>query len=279
MVYVTLTTRNRFWHCALTALAVANGNWRGCFIHVFDDGSDDDFADAKRFLFTDLLNRGVIHRFSRVENKIGFCKGREELVDNLMEESRFLYWLHLDDDILLGPQTGLQAATDMQSSLDNRALLHLYANPWAKWTAWKGPFAKVTKIGGACFLIPRHLMAEVGNPYRGQDDGEKANADFWARVAQADAPMVIRWTQPYQCQHTGNVESTIFGHTPKWEGLYAKDFKTGRIVEVPQFPMAELRQCVKGKTLAGYVWKANANARVKVKLPAPGSQTGIRKRP
>ena len=279
MIYVTISTRNRFWHSALTAMSVANANWQGCFIHVLDDATDDDFAEAKEYLFNDLLLRNIIHRYEKLPEQIGFCRGRELMVNRFAAESRFLYWLHLDDDILIGPQTVQQALRDVQAApMDNRAILHLYANPWAAWKPWAGPFARVTKIGGACYLIPKGVMLEIGNPYTDQTDGEKANAGFWQRAANAEIPMVIRWTQPYQCQHTGNVESTIFGHTPKWEAMYAKDFKTGNIIEVPPFRINELRSAIKGRNLSGYVWRANTACREKVKLPAPGSQTGVRKR-
>lgn len=275
MIYVTLTTRNRFWHCALTALSLAQGTYKGCFVHVLDDASDDAFADAKQHLFDNLKRQDKINRFERLSERIGFCGGRELLVRRFFQQPQFTHWFHLDDDILLGPETVHRAVRDLNGPLAGKGILHVYANPWCDWKKAEGGFAKVRKIGGACYVITKHVLEKIGNPYTGQSDGEAANAAFWRHLARVGEPMHIRWKNPYLCQHTGNVESTIFGYTPTWESLYAKDFRTGNIVEVPPFQTAELRKAIKSRNLSGYVWRMNSACRVQVKLPAPGSETGI----
>lgn len=269
MIYVTITTRNRFWHSALTMLSVVQSANKGCFIHVLDDASDDEMAETKRHLFTDLSLRRLVSRYEPLPERIGFCAGRELLVERFLNEPRFSHWFHLDDDILIGTRTILTAVQDLEGPLERKGLLHVYANPWAKWKPHVGHFAYVEKVGGACYVVSREVMEVIGNPYTGQTDGEKANARFWKLLHGAGHPMHIRWTNPYQCQHTGNVESTIFGHTPKWEALYAKDFKTGNLVEVPPFRMRDLRAAVKARRLSSYVVQMNATSRVKVKVPAP----------
>jgi len=276
MIYVTVTTRNRFWHSAMTALALAQIDSKGCFIHVLDDATDDAFQEAKKFMFEDLKYRGFIQRYERVPEKIGFCAGRELLVNRFLAEKRFSHWFHLDDDILIGPNTIQKAFRDVDGPLlERQGILHVFANPWCTYQPFKGEFATVTKIGGACYIIPKPVLLKVGNPYEGQTDGEKANARFWAALNRQGSPMFCRWTNPYLCQHTGNVESTIFGHTPTWEAMYAKDFKSGNIVEVPPFRTKELRAAVKSRNLSGYVWRVNTACKMKVKLPAPGSEIGI----
>lgn len=275
MIYVTCTTRNRFWHSALSALALANMQREGCFIHVLDDATDDEFAEAKRIMFEDLALRRLISRYERLPERVGFCGGRELLVNHFFNRSQFTHWFHLDDDILIGPATVKTALQDLEGPLERKGILHVYANPWCDYKASKGNFAYVTKIGGACYIVSKTVLQEIGNPYTGQTDGEKANARFWQSLRRKGHPMHVRWTNPYQCQHTGNVESTIFGHTPKWEAMYAKDFRTGNPVEVPPFRMGELRAAIKSRNLSGYTWRMNSACKTQVKLPAPGSQTGI----
>lgn len=253
-------------------LSIAQGDWQGFFLHVLDDASDDFFAKCKTELLEDLLNRKVIHRYDRLEEQAGFCRGREMIVNRFLSEPLFRAWLHLDDDLLVGEHFGQAAISDLFKGLDGRSLLHLYINPWSKWnTVENTPFAKVTKIGGAAFAISREAMLKVGNPYVGETDGEKANAKFWGLLRAAGIPMMLRRVNPHPCQHTGNVESVIFGHTPTWEHLYATNPVTKRIIEVPPFKMDELRKHIKARNLSGYVWRANTACRVKIKLPLPGS--------
>jgi len=276
VIYVTCTTRNRFWHCALTALSVAQINRRSCFIHVLDDATDDMFQEAKTLMFENMVHRGLIQRYERVPKRIGFCAGRELLVNRFMGESWFTHWFHFDDDILIGPNTIQQAFRDVDGPvLERQGILHVFANPWCDWKPYKGDFAYVSKIGGACYIIPKPIMSKIGNPYAGQGDGEKANARFWRALNRVGVPMFTKWTNPYLCQHTGNVESTIFGHTPSWEAMYAKDFKTDRIVEVPPFRSNELRAAIKSRNLSGYTWRMGTACKIQVKLPAPGSEIGI----
>lgn len=269
MIYITVTTRNRFWHSALTMLALVQSPNQGRFIHVLDDASNDEWAESKQHLLRNLLLRRLISRYDRMENRVGFCAGRATLVERFLSEPRFSHWFHLDDDILLGKQTIQKATNDLEGPLDGKGLLHVFANPWCRWKRNVGDFAYASTIGGACYVTNRETMQHIGNPYSGQTDGETANAGFWKRLQSAGLPMHIRWTNPYQCQHTGNVESTIFGHTPKWEAMYAKDFKTKTLVEVPPFRMRELRAAVKSRRLSSYVRQMNAQFRIKVKVPAP----------
>lgn len=278
MIYVTCTTRNRFWHSALTALAVAQINWNDCFFHVLDDASDDNYEEAKRFLFENMVARRIIHRYERLPEQIGFCAGRKLLVDRFMAQNSFSHWMHLDDDILIDQTTLRRALSDLQRVMGNAGVLQIYVNPWSSWKQWQGQFATVTKIGGACYLVPKIVFQKIGNPYEDQTDGEQANARWWATLRREEIGHFIRWTNCYPCQHTGNVDSTIFGHTPKWEQFYAKDLKTHNLIEVPPFRMRDLRAAVKARDLQTYVARMNVEGTIQLKLPAPGSlsQAGIR---
>jgi len=262
----------------MTAIAVANVQHKGCFIHVLDDASDDGLREAKQHLFQDLQLRGLIHRYEALPKRIGFCAGRELLVDRLLRENRFTHWFHLDDDILIGNQTIQEAVADFEGPLNRQGIVHVYANPWAKWEKDHEHFATVSKIGGACFVVSRELMQNIGNPYKNQTNGEKANSVFWGMLKEAGYKMFIRWTNPYHCQHTGNVESTIFGFTPSWEPLYAKDHKSGKIVDVPPFLTEELRVAIRTRNLSGYAWRMNMRSKIPVKLPSPGSQIVVESR-
>lgn len=278
MIYVTCTTRNRFWYSALTALSIAQGNWAGCFVHVLDDASDDNYAEAKEFLFLNMVSRGLIQRYERLPEQIGFCGGRELLVERFMNQNDFTHWFHLDDDILIAPHTLTDAMQDMRRVFRDEGVLQVYVNPWCNWKKWEGQYATVSKIGGACFLVPKVVIRKIGNPYEGQTDGEEANARWWRTLRKENIGNFIRWTNCYPCQHTGNVESTLFGHTPQWERFYAKDLRTEKLIEVPPFQMDELRAAIKSRKLNSYVARMNAACRIQIKLPAPGSlsNAGIR---
>lgn len=273
MIYVTVSTYNRFWHAALGMLSLSQRSYKNCFVHVLDDASDDRFAEAKDEMLVDLHNRGLIQRYERPATRAGFCRGRERFVHQLLKIESFTHWFHMDDDIVIGDRTIEQAVHDMQGPCKNNGLLHVYMNPWSKPARIDGtPFAKVHRIGGACFIVPRHVMLRVGNPYVGQTDGEKANAAFWKTLHRLGFAMYARYTQPYECQHVGNVDSVLFGHTPHWESQYAKDHATNKLVEVPRFPMAGLRQAVKSRNLSAYATEVNTACSIRVKLPLPGSK-------
>jgi len=258
MIYVTCTTRNRFWHSALTALSIINSNCTDCFIEVIDDASSGKWSNAKHCMFLDLAERGLVQSYTKFSQKLGFCRGREFLIQRFLSEDSFTHWFHLDDDILIGQGVIQQAVEDLEVPLAGQGLLHVYANPWCTYSPTVGPFATVTKIGGACFLVKKDLLVKLGqNPYTNQTNGEEANARWWASLRRSGYSMFIRWTKPYQCQHTGNVDSTIFGYTPSWESLFAKDLRTGRIVDVKPFPLDRLRRAIKSRDLSAYVRSQN----------------------
>lgn len=273
MIYVTVSTRNRFWHSSLTALSLANANLTGCFVHVLDDASDDEYVDARTELYENLLQRKVIHRYDALKANIGFCSVRELFVDHFLRQSRFSHWLHIDDDIIFSEQAINRAFKEYMAYMFNRGVLHLYVNPWCRLVKRFGPFAEVGSIGGASFIVPKRTLEIIDNPYTNQTDGEKANAEFWRRLAEAKLPMYAKWTRCYPFQHTGNVESTIFGHTPQWEDLYAKDLLTGQIINVPPFSMKELRIAVRAGKLSSYAWRSMSRFKNPIKLPAPSGNT------
>ena len=248
-------------------LALVRSKLDGCFIHVLDDASDDEHSEDKRQLCLALEIKGVVHRYERRPVQQGFCSGRELLANRFLQQSRFHVWFHLDDDILVGPTVICRAVADLGISCNNRGWLEVFNNAWLKPDNLNMEFSSVPKAGCACFAVHRETMKIIGNPYTGYTDGEKCHTDLWGKLADLKLPHLIRVKNPYACQHTGNVESVIFGRTPSWEHLFARDFKSKAVIQVPPFDHKALRAAIKSGKLEDFTRAANYQLGNRIRLP------------
>jgi hypothetical protein len=246
-------------------LSLVNSGTPRCFVHVIDDGSDEDVSD-RSIMFNDMIERKLIHRYDKLDKSIGFCRVREILADSFLKVNRFHYWFHTDDDMLYGEHVVETSYHDYNTHMQGKGLLHIFPNPWCQpKRPFRGPLAEVPKAGGCVFLLSKNtLKNSYGNPYKDQTDGEGANARFWSNLKSNGFSTSINVVDPYEIQHTGNVNSVIFGQKPQWEPLWHKRFDTGQIVDVSGHSIHLLREALRLKTFDQYV--KSSNSRYPIKL-------------
>lgn len=257
-----MTTKNRFWHFSLTVLALINAETKGCFIHVLDDETTEQ---DKGPLVENLKERGLVHRYDRLSPSLGFCNTRKVLYERFMSIDRFTHWLHMDDDIVIGPDVIKRASLEYDAQLKEGVLL-LFVNAWSKLNGGiKGQFRGVHHGGYAAFYVSKDTLRKFEQfPYSTTDDGETANDRFtrWLREYRMD--LYAQAQIPYAVQHTGNMHSVLFGFKPNFENLWARHPRTGAVIEVPGFNIGNLRHQIKRGTLEQYVRGVNERMSQKV---------------
>jgi len=259
---VTVKTKDRFWHFALTMLSLVNNKFDGDIV-VFDDCSFD--WDRKEKLLVDLQRRKMIKEFYRVEPGLGFC-GISSHVLNYFLSSRYNHWLSCDDDLIWEQRELGRAMVDYVLFLKNGGVLNIFVNCWVKYKGLSiGPLKEVNRVGFACFLTDRKTIELVGDVYKDSGtDTEMSITLFCDRLREKSLPPVVRYFQPYLCQHTGNLYSAIWGSTPKWEGAWSRNPSTNTILRLPSYD--GIRESLKRNDLESFVRLKNVLFPVKVLL-------------
>lgn len=311
-VLLSVTTRNRFWPHALSMLSLlqavrhaeleAIGNAQGRITfewHVIDDASDQN-VQKKDAMVQDLLKRGFVHNYTKLPQASGTVQVLSHMVDVVLSRPDIGYWLHSDDDVLMGPTTLTRAVRDYSRDLSGgrwqrtsndgqRAqgggVLAIFVNSWldeqlsTKAPAF-GPYAHVPFLGGASYVMDRATLLATGNPWAHglRTDSNISPHDahvLWLRhvLPEQGLPIWVRWKEPYECQHLANVQTLNFGRQPDWEPMWALDHSTKRIVEVDGYSSVDVRAALwaGGAALRDFVAAANARADEKVKLPRSAS--------
>lgn len=268
MIYLTITTRNRFWHCALSLLALVNSRRPEAFVHLVDDATGDGSREAKTSLVDDLIDRGIINRADWRGQRGGYNASLCTFCAQFLAGD-FTHWVHLDDDLVYAAET-LEAVLADLDRFAPRDLLFVFVNRWCQpGAAIEGtPLRTVPRAGGAGFALARGALASVGNPFDPTRDPLAPLRGYWHdTLAAAGSRRVIRYDQPYRVQHTANDRSLIFGHDPSIEHLWSVDYRTGKLIDVPEFPTYELRSALAGGYLDEFTRAANDRLPHKIKLP------------
>eukprot|EP00411_Alexandrium_monilatum_P055651 CAMPEP_0175440710 /NCGR_PEP_ID=MMETSP0095-20121207/57212_1 /TAXON_ID=311494 /ORGANISM="Alexandrium monilatum, Strain CCMP3105" /LENGTH=146 /DNA_ID=CAMNT_0016740595 /DNA_START=30 /DNA_END=467 /DNA_ORIENTATION=+ len=116
-VLVSVITRNRFWLHALSTISLLDSIRQAVLLrssgvdlpvafelHVVDDASDHNIK-RKRRLMQDLVDRGHVHNYTLLQRQAGTVGALRSVVDVVLGRPDIGYWLHSDDDVLMGPET------------------------------------------------------------------------------------------------------------------------------------------------------------------------------
>jgi len=299
-VLLSTATRNRFWHHALSTLSLLEGVRRARLEepsqaprvafewHVLDDASDQN-VDDKDAMVQDLVERGYISNYTRLPRPAGTVRVLGHFVDVFLERPELEYWLHCDDDVLVGPTTLLRAVRDYHrdlaghrrgSSRRGGGVLAIFVNSWLDEQLSTappafGPYAIAPFLGGASYIVDRASLVATGNPWtRGINADQRISPHeahvlwFQRLLPEQGFKIWVRFEEPYQCQHLANVNTLNFGKQPDWEPMWALDHRTKRIVEVDGYSSVELRAALwsGGAMFRDFVTSRNAEAAEPLRL-------------
>lgn len=323
LVLLSVATKNRFWPHALSMLSlvealVTSRSWLPPAVasetvprlrfewHVIDDASNENVR-RKDALVNDLVRRGIVHNYTRLRKPSGTVKVLGHFVDVVLARPDIHYWLHCDDDVLMGPDVLSRAVYDYHRALARGAwrpssssspsttgggLLAIFVNSWldnqlSSAPPAFGPFKVVPFLGGASYVVDRVSLVSTGNPWASARRAMKGVSpheahEHWLRelLPSHGLPIWIRWDEPYRCQHLGNVATLNFGRQPDWEPMWAIDHRSKHIVEVPGYPSADVRAALwsGGEALRDYVLQANQRSPEALRLPASASSASSAER-
>ena len=143
------------------------------------------------------------------------------MVDTFLQRDDLDLFLHCDDDILMGESTLRRAVQDYVKDLSKDftrtgGVLALFVNSWLdeqlsfQYPAF-GSYATAPFLGGASYLVDRATVLATGNPWElalksNRKTPHEAHV-FWLTQAlpQEKLKIWVRWKEPYECQHLGNV--------------------------------------------------------------------------
>eukprot|EP00927_Polykrikos_kofoidii_P070756 TRINITY_DN67149_c0_g1_i1.p1 TRINITY_DN67149_c0_g1~~TRINITY_DN67149_c0_g1_i1.p1 ORF type:complete len:651 (-),score=74.94 TRINITY_DN67149_c0_g1_i1:222-2174(-) len=321
-VLLSVATRNRFWPHALSMISLADAvvHARSSSVqrdvvfewHVIDDASDEN-VQRKDAMVRDMVNRGLVNNYTKLERPSGTVHVLRQFVDVVLSRPDLDFWLHCDDDVLASQDLLVRAVEDYRRDLaggrwrfdstdgtesqkvphasgGGGGVLSIFVNSWldehlSSTTPAFGPYKVGPFLGGASYVVDRATLVQTGNPwFSAMASNDKVSPHdahvHWLRhlLPKHNLPIWIRWERPYQCQHLGNVNTLNFGRQPDWEAMWAIDHQTKRIVEVAGYDSVEVRAALwsGGETLRDYV--LSCNARLSEPLRLPRSRTWPRSR-
>ncbi|CAE7830136.1 unnamed protein product [Symbiodinium microadriaticum] len=290
-VMLSVITRNRFWRHALSTLSLRSSvenaqqelpdlylEW-----HLIDDASSGSKSSEKQSMIQELVEAGQIRNFTRMSRHLGTVRVLALAVETFLSRADLDFFLHCDDDILMGRTTVVRALRDYMTDITNGGILALFVNSWlddqlSHADPAFGPYAVAPFLGGAAYIVDRKTLTVTGNPWaqaiasNSRITPHEAHV-YWLRqlLPSRGQQIWVRWKQPYECQHLGNVNTLNFGKQPEWEPMWAIDHESKRIVEVPGYKSADVRAALWNdrKLLPDYVAFQNAKMRNPLKqLPS-----------
>ncbi|CAE7656910.1 Camsap1 [Symbiodinium sp. CCMP2456] len=290
-VMLSVITRNRFWRHALSTLSLRSSvenaqqelpdlhlEW-----HLIDDASSGSKSSEKQSMIQELVEAGQIRNFTRMSRHLGTVRVLALAVETFLSRADLDFFLHCDDDILMGRTTVVRALRDYMTDITDGGILALFVNSWlddqlSHADPAFGPYAVAPFLGGAAYIVDRKTLTVTGNPWaqaiasNNRITPHEAHV-FWLRqlLPSRGQRIWVRWKQPYECQHLGNVNTMNFGRQPEWEPMWAIDHESKRVVEVPGYTSADVRAALWNdrKLLPDYVAFQNAKMRNPLKqLPS-----------
>ncbi len=272
MIYLSLSTKNRFWNFALTMLCLANADRPANLrVMVYDDHTDDGSQDAKRVLVDDLRDRVFGDRaieYFRSDRQYGYNTLFYIFMSYPRELPEITHWFHLDDDLCFAPDTLVRMLADYDRWL-RRGALYGFVNAWQNFLRGhcNGPLHHVRELGGCMFLMSRATALSIRDVFSTPEKQRGRHEEMWAELRRLKETQACRIEQPYQVQHTANADSMLWGKKPQWRDAWSKHLRTGELIDVPGYPIAELRAAVDGGRLEQFVRAANERAKVKIVTP------------
>ncbi|CAJ1348485.1 unnamed protein product [Effrenium voratum] len=290
-VMLSVITRNRFWTHALSTLSLLQSlqharkhepqiffEWQ-----ILDDASDKTDAKNKHAMISDLLDRGWVSNYTKLVRRVGTVQLKRHAVDTFVMREDLDLFLHCDDDVLVGKGTLARAVKDYVD-LRRGGVLALFVNSWLDEqlsfsSPAFGPYATAPFLGGAAYVADRATLAK--NPWAAAKrtaSPHEAHVQWLRGLLPAQGRSIwVRWQQPYECQHLGNVQTLNFGTQPEWEPMWAIHHETKRIVEVPGYSSVEVRAALWRNCLRDFVVYRNSLATEKLKLKGPVVEDWLRK--
>eukprot|EP00439_Symbiodinium_sp_Y106_P032598 s4558_g3.t3 len=290
-VMLSVITRNRFWRHALSTLSLrtsvenAQQELPDLYLewHLIDDASASKSSDGKQSMIQELVEAGEIRNFTRMSRHLGTVRVLAMSVETFLSRADLDFFLHCDDDILMGRTTVARGLRDYMTDVTTGGVLALFVNSWlddqlSHADPAFGPYAVAPFLGGAAYIVDRKTLTVSGNPWaqaiasNSRITPHEAHV-FWLRqlLPSRGHRIWVRWKQPYECQHLGNVNTLNFGKQPEWEPMWAIDHESKRIVEVSGYKSADVRAALWNdrRLLPDYVGFQNAKMRNPLKSLTP----------
>eukprot|EP00928_Gymnodinium_smaydae_P079715 TRINITY_DN63574_c0_g1_i1.p1 TRINITY_DN63574_c0_g1~~TRINITY_DN63574_c0_g1_i1.p1 ORF type:complete len:585 (-),score=54.51 TRINITY_DN63574_c0_g1_i1:706-2460(-) len=296
-VLLSVATRNRLWTHSLSTISLlqAIDRARSEFEiewHILDAASSGTESVTKQKILKDLVYRGLVQNYTQLPEQVGTISLLRQFVDIVLQRQEFGYWLHVDDDVLMGRDALLLALRDYRQDFrysadapKNRGgLLAIFVNSWLDEQLHRGspafgPYAVVPFLGGASYVIDRATLAATGNPWAKALEANNSVSPHDAHVLwlqrllpRSGHHIWVRWDRPYECQHLANVDTLNFGRQPGWEPMWAINHITKRIVEVTGYRSVDLRAALwaGGEALEDFIRAQNSKALTRLRLKLPG---------
>ena len=273
MIFITISTYQRFWQFALGMLCLANADLpEGAHVEVVDDGTSDGSAEAKLAVLDDLRFRDIVQEYEFLP-----ANGRKNALFNrwmarVLADPSVELWLHQDDDLCFASDMLIRMVDDYRNYLA-RGVLYGFVNGWRDIETklrvghCNGPLHHIKELGGASFLQSRSTLQAVGNFFADPRNRAGREERLWEAYRRANETLAFNRDNPYQVQHSANAESVLSGHQESWRHCWSRDVRTGQLIEVQPYGTKALRAAVDSGQLEQFVRAANEKAAEKVLLP------------
>jgi len=274
LIYLSITTCQRFWNFALTMLCLQHAvRPPELFVHVLDDrrsGPEQGWKDA---LLKHLQGRHVVQCVEYLDIEEGlppharYNAAFARIIQSVCESSASL-WIHLDDDLCFAGDLLVRGVADYQRWMEH-GVLYLFTNRWGNVARehFRGPLWRVHELGGCAFIASRASLLAIDVPFATRAAQLLPHEQLWEAFRSADLPLLCNREFPYPVQHTANAESLLFGQQETWREGWQMHLLTGAPVDVPPFGFDALRQAVNDHRLEQLVREWNERLRTDVRLP------------
>lgn len=248
MIYLSISTRNRYHHLALTLLTLFNSRLPECFINLIDDGSTEKIPQQNK-LVSNLVNDGLIHRYDTFESPLGEMGMKSFLWQRFHSLSNFEYHIHLDDDFILGEDLIRKVKQDY-ASVGNCGFLHIFADPRLNSFGENRGFKYVEKIFPKAYIVSKETLIDFENPFDKETKQECSN--FFADQLLERKQRIFVKSPYYKIQAT--------------DGLMQRCGETGRLTQVPGYDVHLLDAMIREGNFASFVGQANKSHLISLDL-------------